>query len=600
MIRLFQRLWALLSSHERWQLIGLSGMVTLMGFAQLVGVASIVPFVSVLIDPESAQSNPRLQSVFNTLNFGTIESFLLFLALMVMGALLVANGLLAVTQWLLIRFGWTLQYRLSRRLLEAYLARPYDALLGRNSADTGKNVLEEAGRLATGVIIPLLQMTAFSVAGLFVLAGLFWANPALTGAVIGVLAGGYGVVYFFVRRILTRNGERRMRANTDRFKAVNEAFGGLKEIKVLGREPAALARYDQPAMLFARTQTTLQIIGQMPRYAMEVLAAGLVLVLAVSLTTAAGTPIQDVAPTLALYGFAAQRLLPFLQQVYVGASQVRSNMVVVDAVYRDMESTPRSPHPARVASTTTRLPFRRELRMEGVSYWYPHASDPAVREITVSIRHRSFVAFVGPTGAGKTTLVDIILGLLQADDGVVTVDGVVLDEQTMRSWQNNLGYVPQDIYLTDESIAANIAFGIPPEERSRAAIEDAARIANIHDFIANDLPEGYDTLVGERGVRLSGGQRQRIGIARALYHDPEVLVLDEATSNLDQGTERAVHTAIEQVAAAKTVILVAHRLFTTRRCDVLYLLDQGRVVAHGTYETLLADNDRFRAMAGVG
>ena len=600
MIRLFRKLWAILNSRERWQLLGLSGMVTLMGFAQVVGVGSIVPFVMVLINPDSIQTNQWLRWAFNTFNFGTVESFLLFLALTVMLALLLANGLLASTQWLLIRFGWSLQYRLSRRLLEAYLAQPYAAFLLRNSADTGKNVLEEAGRLTTGVMLPLLQMTAFSVAGLFVLAALFWANAALTGAVIAVLGGGYGVVYFFVRRTLARNGERRIRANTERFKAVNEAFGGLKETKVLGREAAALERYDEPAKRFAGTQTTLQVIGQMPRYAMEVLAAGLVLLLAVFLTTIAGTPIEDIAPMLALYGFASQRLLPFLQHVYVGASQVRSNMVVVDAIYEDMASTQGAAHPVDVASATTRLPFRQELRLEGVTYWYPHASSPAVHNVTVSIPHRSFVAFVGPTGAGKTTLVDIILGLLQADKGALTVDGVVLDETAMRSWQNNLGYVPQDVYLADDSIAANIAFGIPPADRRQAAIEKAARIANIHEFIANDLPEGYDTAVGERGVRISGGQRQRIGIARALYHDPEVLVLDEATSNLDQGTERAVHTAIERVAAAKTVILIAHRLFTTRHCDLLYLLDHGHIVDQGTYETLLVGNERFRAMAGVG
>jgi ABC-type multidrug transport system fused ATPase/permease subunit len=219
--------------------------------------------------------------------------------------------------------------------------------------------------------------------------------------------------------------------------------------------------------------------------------------------------------------------------------------------------------------------------------------------VTVSIPHRAFVAIVGATGAGKTTLVDIILGLQQPGEGILTVDGTVLDETVIRAWQNNLGYVPQEIYLADDSIAANIAFGIPPEDRRREAIEKAARIANIHDFIVDELPKGYDTVVGERGVRLSGGERQRIGIARALYHDPEVLVLDEATSNLDQATERAVHKAIEQAAAAKTVIMIAHRLSTTRHCDALYLLDQGRLVAQGSYETLLRSSDRFRAMAGT-
>jgi ABC-type multidrug transport system fused ATPase/permease subunit len=344
----------------------------------------------------------------------------------------------------------------------------------------------------------------------------------------------------------------------------------------------------------------LQIVGQLPKYAMEVLAAGLILVLAVMLTTTAGMPLEDVAPTLALYAFAAQRLLPFLQELYAGASSLRSNIVVVDAVYEDMASIPPASDAGSPTSSRAPMPFERELRLEGVTYTYPNADKPAIQDVSISIPHRSFVAFVGATGAGKTTLVDVIVGLLEVDKGVLLVDDTPLDPANMRSWQDNIGYVPQDIYLADDTVAANIAFGIPPEERSNEAIEKAARIANIHDFISLELLDGYETFVGERGVRLSGGQRQRIGIARALYHDPDILVLDEATSALDQGTERDVYEAIVQVTGAKTVILIAHRLVTTRRCDVLFLLEHGRLVAQGTYEALLAGNFRFQSMAGVG
>lgn len=598
MLTLPRKLWALLTTRERWQLAGLSGIVVLMSLAQVVGVGSIAPFVSVLVNPESAQTNRWLRWAFEGFGFESTGSFLLFLALAVLVALIVSNGFLALTQWVLIRFGGAFQYRLSRRLLEAYLAQPYAAFLGRNSADTGKNVLSEVGTLTDGVVLPLLRMAAVAVAGLFLLAALFWANAALTFALIAVLGGGYGAVYLAVRRTLARVGTRRMHANTQRFKAVNEAFGGIKEAKVLGREAALLGQYDGPARRFAGAQVTEQVVMQIPRYALEVLAVGLVLSLALFLIGTAGGSIKSVAPLLAIYAFAAQRLLPFLQQVYQSGSQLRFNSVVVDAIYNDMARKSRPvPSAPGAAPDGVRLPFRRELRLEGVAFTYPGVERPAVQDVTVSIPHRSFVAVVGATGAGKTTLVDIVLGLLQPGEGIVSVDGTVLDETVIRAWQNNLGYVPQDIYLADDSIAANIAFGIPLENRRRDAIEKAARIANIHDFIVDELPKGYDTIVGERGVRLSGGERQRIGIARALYHDPEVLVLDEATSNLDQGTEKAVHKAIEQAAAVKTVIMIAHRLSTTRHCDALYLLDHGRLVAQGSYETLLLGSDRFRAMA---
>jgi ABC-type multidrug transport system fused ATPase/permease subunit len=280
---------------------------------------------------------------------------------------------------------------------------------------------------------------------------------------------------------------------------------------------------------------------------------------------------------------------------------LRFNRVAVDVIYDDMAT--RSATDASVDAAIVsgeQLMIEGELRLDEVTFRYPGASKPAIEDVTVTIPRRSFVAFVGATGAGKTTLVDIILGLLEPDEGTLTVDNNPIEGPSIRRWQNNLGYVPQDIYLADDSIAANIAFGIHEGERDQDAIESAARVANIHEFIVDELPNSYQTLVGERGVRLSGGQRQRIGIARALYHNPEVLVLDEATSNLDQGTEAAVHQAIERAAAAKTVILIAHRLVTTKYCDRIFVLDRGRLVDQGTYDDLLVSSEHFRSIAGVG
>lgn len=595
-----RKLWALFTTRERWQLAGITVMVFFMGFAQVASVGSIAPFVSVLINPDSAQSNPWLRTVFDGLGFETTRSFLVFLAMSVLGTLIVANSFLALTQWVLNRFGWALQRRLARRLLEAYLTEPYTTHLGRNSADAGKNVLAEVEGLIGTVVIPSLRLVVSFVMGIFVLTALFWASPALTLLAIVILCSGYSAIYLAVRRILGRAGEQRMRANTIRYLVVNEAFGGIKEIKVLGREAVMLNRFDGPSRDFASAQVTNEVFLQMPRYAVEVLAAGLLISLALFLIGATNGAITSVAPLLAMYMFAAQRLVPILHQTYAAISSLRFNRVVLDIIYDEIVAHDQLRATTIAAQhTDMRLPFRRELRLEGLTFSYKRSETPAIQDITMTIPHNSFIAVVGTTGAGKTTLVDTILGLLSPDKGRLTVDGIVLDETSMRAWQNNIGYVPQDIYLTDDSIAANIAFGIPPEERLSQSIERAARIANIHDFIADELPDGYETIVGERGVRLSAGQRQRIGIARALYHDPEVIVLDEATSNLDQSTERSVHKAIEQAAATKTVIMIAHRLSTTRNCDALYVLDHGRLVAQGTYDTLLVSSDHFQEMVGT-
>jgi ABC-type multidrug transport system fused ATPase/permease subunit len=252
-----------------------------------------------------------------------------------------------------------------------------------------------------------------------------------------------------------------------------------------------------------------------------------------------------------------------------------------------------------VREESARLPLREKLQLEGISYTYPQADGASVHDLTVSIPARSIVAFVGPTGAGKTTVVDLVLGLLEPQDGRLTVDGTCITRENVRAWQRNIGYVPQHIFLSDDTISANIAFGVVPSAIDAAAVERAARVAKLHDFIVHETPRGYDTVVGERGVRLSGGQRQRIGIARALYRDPEVLVLDEATSALDNLTERAVMDAMQSMGGSKTIILITHRLSTVRDCDTIHLMDGGRMRASGTYQSLLDSDSGFRSMAAV-
>lgn len=602
MLTILRKMWAIFTVGERWRLAGLLVMVILMGLAQMASVGSIAPFVSVLVEPNSVQTNDQLRRAFEIVGFETVRSFLLLLAGVVFASVIVANTFLALTQLLLVRFTWSLQFRLSKRLLGSYLAQPYTAFLDRNSADTGKNVLTEVELFTSGITLPLIRAVAFFVAGLSVLGVLLWANPALTLAVVTFLGGGYALIYVLIRRRIASAGRRRIEANTERFKAVNEAFGGIKETKVLGREDMLLQRYDGPAKRFASAFATQGVLTQIPRYGMQVLAIGVILVFTIGLMGAEGSAISSAAPLLALFAFASQRLMTFLLPIYKAASQLRFNSVVADALYSDMvaqgvtrTSVPHGP----AAPSNARWLFKHEIRLEGVTFQYPGASVAAIRDVTLTIPRGAFVALVGPTGAGKTTLADIILGLLPAQQGRLTVDGTTIDAANVRAWQQTLGYVPQDIYMVDDTIAANIAFGIPRAERDLAAIERAAHVANIHDFIAGELPLGYDTVVGERGVRLSGGERQRIGIARALYHDPKVLVLDEATSNLDQGTEAAIHKAVQRAAAAKTVIMIAHRLSTTRDCDVLYLLGHGRLVDSGNYEELMLRSDRFQAMAAA-
>jgi ABC-type multidrug transport system fused ATPase/permease subunit len=413
-----------------------------------------------------------------------------------------------------------------------------------------------------------------------------------------VLGGSYVLIYLFVRRYLRRIGGDRARANRERYKVAQEALGGIKDLKVLGLEEGYMKTFQAPALKFARSLASNQIVAQTPQYVLQGLAFGGIVVILLVLLSAEERDINGALPILALYAFAGLRLLPALQKVYQATTKLRYSGPAVEALHADLMDT------AHLEMTggpdAERRPvihLREELKLDHITYSYPQAEMPALTDLVLAVPARTTVGLVGATGGGKTTVVDVILGLLAPQKGALLIDGVAIDGACVRAWQRNIGYVPQQIFLIDDTVAGNIAFGL--EDVDMQAVVHAARIAGLHDFVTQDLPEGYQTLVGERGIRLSGGQRQRIGIARALYRDPDVLVFDEATSALDNITEKAVMGAVHNMAHKKTIILVAHRLSTVQACDKIFLLDRGQIKASGTFNELLATSRDFREMASA-
>lgn len=415
----------------------------------------------------------------------------------------------------------------------------------------------------------------------------------------GLIGGLYALVYFGMRRYLGRIGRIRIAANRERFMAAGEAFGGIKDIKLLGLEQSYLGRFQGPSRRLAATQAAQQTLNQVPNYVIDAIIFGAMLALTVVLLITSGGlasgALGQILPILGLYAFAAYRMKPAVQNIYQGLASLRYGQAAVDSVYADMHPhNPPAPLPVRAAAP---LKARYRIALENLSYTYPKAAKPALVDLNLDIPVGSAVGLVGSTGAGKTTLVDVILGLLLPTQGAITLDGAPVTHHNLRAWQRSLGYVPQEIFLTDTTVAENIAFGIPKDQIDHEHVARCASLAQVHDFIMQDLPCQYATLVGERGVRLSGGQRQRIGIARALYHDPDVLVFDEATSALDTLTERALMDAIDALAHQKTIILIAHRLSTVRKCDRVYLLENGRLAGQGSYQELAASNAHFRSLS---
>ena len=595
-MKTLKKILLLLSSSERKQAVTLLGMMMVMAFFDMLGVASILPFISVLANPDVVQSNVFLNTAYTaSLQMGiqTTEQFLFTLGGLVMVLLVISLAFKALTAFSQIKFALMREFSMGTRLVEGYLHQPYSWFLNHNSANLGGTILSEVGTVIGNGIIPLMTLVAQSLVSLLLLVLLMIVDPLLALSVGLLLGLSYLSIFIIVRNKLKNLGQSRSEANKARYTAVSEAFGAIKEVKLGGLEEKYIQLFAKPAEIYADRRAKAGLIAQLPRFAIEAIAFGGILLLILYLMANTGTFV-DSLPIIALYAFAGYRLMPALQQIYSALTQLRFVSSALDALHKDLSTL-------QVADVQQdrlgQLQLGQAIKLNQVSYHYHNASQAALSGINLSIPVRSTIGFVGPTGSGKTTAVDVILGLLQPQEGTLEIDGQVINAVNLRQWQNTIGYVPQHIYLIDDSVANNIAFGVKAENIDHNAVERASKIANLHEFVINDLPQGYATTIGERGVRLSGGQRQRIGIARALYHNPQVLILDEATSALDNITEKVVMEAINNLSHNITIILIVHRFTTVRRCDQIYMFERGEVKAQGTFEELIKKNERFRAMA---
>jgi ATP-binding cassette, subfamily B, bacterial PglK len=598
MFQTYKKLYGLFDARERRRMVLLLGLMIIVAFIETLGVASIMPFIAMLTNPEVVDTNPYLASTYDWLGFTSTDTFLRFLGLVFFVLLLVSQALKATLTWATLRFSHNRNFHWGSRLVGGYLRQPYEWFLNRHSADLATAILAEVNQVITGSLLPCMRVIAQALVAVFLLSLLVAVDPLLSITVGGILGASFGLIQVLVKRRLHKIGAQRRQANQRRFNIVQEAFGGIKDVKVAGLEETFVKRFSGPARTLAKTQISAGLIAQMPKYGLQALLFGGMLLALLYLMSTRGS-FQEAAPVAALYGLGAYRLFPAIEILYAKIAEMRYSAAALDSLCADFEKLKNIPDAISRSPSTgepDRLGLNRQLELDNVVYAYPGAPQAALQGISLVVPACSTVGIVGSTGSGKTTMVDLILGLLRPHSGRLLADGRELTDELVRAWQRSVGYVPQQIFLSDDTVAANIAFGLPEQDIDLAAVERAARVANLHDFVVSEMPDGYRTHVGERGVRLSGGQRQRIGIARALYHDPDLLILDEATSALDNITEHAVMEAVNNLGSRKTIVLIAHRLSTVKNCDRIFLLEHGKLLGQGTYEELIEMNESFRAM----
>ena len=575
-MKIFKKFLFLLTQEERKHSIFLLIMITIMAILDMLGVASILPFITILTNQDIIQTNIILKNIYkfsNQFGVNSNEEFLVVFGIFVFFLLLISLAFKTVTTYFEIRFVHMREYSIGKRLMEGYLNQPYSWFISAHSSDIGKNILSEVHQLIRSGVNPLINLISNFMIVFVLVILLIVVNPKIALIVGITLGSSYVIIFYFVKSYLNRIGKKRFLNNQLRYKTTLEAFGAIKEVKVNGLKEKYINNFEQYAKNFAKTETNSILVSQMPRFILEAIAFGGILLLMLYIILQTGSLNQGL-PIISLYAFAGYRLLPSLQRIYSSVTNITYIKSSLDKLYYDLKlfnNNKKIKNP-----NYFNLNFNKEINLNNVSFKYQNSSKEILQNIDLNIPKNSKIGIIGATGSGKTTLVDIILGLLKPTEGTLEVDGKKITNKNFEEWQSLVGYAPQFIYLLDKTIEENIAFGEKTKKINKDKVQEVAQISKIHDFI-NELPEKYLTNVGERGVRLSGGQIQRIGIARALYRDPKLLVLDEATNSLDYNTEQEVISGINNIKKDITIISIAHRINNLKEYDFIYKVEGAKL-----------------------
>ncbi len=595
MFKLIKNLFNLLSTNQRKRFYVLQFLVIVMSVFEILGVASIIPFMALVGDMSQLEQNTFFAEVYRQSGVASESQFVFYIGLCVLGLLFVSMIISIFTTWGLSMFANKIGTEIADRLYTYYLQKGWLFHASGSSAQLTKKIATETMRVTGAVLVPLMQMNSKVVLSFLMSLSIFFYDPKVALIGLSIFAISYFFLFKGVRNRLNKNGIAISKVNEERFRLMNEGFGGIKDLLLMGRDNDFIDRFNKSGKTLAYSQGTNAALAHAPRYFVELLAFGSMITLILYLIASHNGNLGMILPILSVYAIGIIKLLPAFQQIYSSIAIIRANIPAFESIQQDLHDSLHKEYQFQKFQQNYLNP-KHSISLDNITFTYPNKEEPALNKLDMLIPSNNVIGIVGPSGSGKSTLIDILLGLIEPDEGHLKIDEEIVTLKNRRSWQNTIGFVAQTIFLSEGTIAENVAFGIPENQINLDQVQKVLKLAHLSDFVST-LDQGIYTKVGERGVQLSGGQRQRIGIARALYQNAEVLVFDEATSSLDGITEKMIMEAIHDFSGKKTIILIAHRLKTVKKCDKIFFINKGKLADQGTYQELIENNKHFKDMA---
>lgn len=569
MLKSLTQLWNILSKLDKRKVIYVLFLIMGMAFIESLGVISIMPFLAVLSDPNIVNTNPTLKFFNHYFQFNDTKTLIVALGSISLFIVVFSTIFKIITQYAVNRFASLQRHYFSTKLLKIYLQQDYKFFIERNSSSLAKNILSEVDQLIWTMILPTLSMMSYGIVLMSMIGILLVYDPIMAIGTASVLFSFYAMIYWIVRKKLAQIGIEFTEANQNRFQICQETLSGIKDVIINDAKNGYIEEFEKSSRVFARHIATRETLSQIPLNIVETVGYGCLIGLAILLVLS-DRDVSEILPVLGLYGFAAYRMLPAAQHIYRSLAQLKFSQQVLNVLYPEFKIDTKS-HDSENKESNQQLIFSKNLKLENISFSYKNNRE-VIKNFSLEIEKNTSIGIVGKSGSGKSTLMDIMLGLLKPQHGTIFVDDVEIELENCKAWKEIVGYVPQSIYLADKTIIENIAFGVRNDEINMEQVIHAAKQAQIHDFISQELSNGYYEIIGERGIKLSGGQRQRIGIARALYKKPQILFMDEATSALDDETEHLITQSIAKLNGQMTMVIIAHRLNTLAHVDKKIIL----------------------------